>query len=400
MENISLYSHYLGFDKVVDIIRQEMPKAKLEVSDSGTSLTATSPGGLLGKSKTLKINYRQRKNPSYKLDKIECAVTQQLAGLVGYIQKMPAMDENIKSRLIIKAMAVNAEIGFIGEPEFTAEFTPALKRILTDLDAFVFTPPNNIFKRSGSQHFADKNLKVILDGYGHSDISDLEVNVESRYHDQPADEYTKEQLDRKAASENFLVANGIKVNKNLPCVPDSKTVKLRNINEVVDRAYALVTLAAKGEGVEQPNLERVIADKKIVSFSPLEREWVYAATLTDEQRALATWRYESLYVILWSLGKTEDLKYPSNICDVGPLVESIIRPSREEFTNTVKLKSVESILDELDKTYRMHWACVDANIKGIQPGNIFTGIVYERHYALNWLTSYEDQDWDDVQTDT
>ncbi|MGO7286211.1 DUF4272 domain-containing protein, partial [Rhizobium ruizarguesonis] len=24
----------------------------------------------------------------------------------------------------------------------------------------------------------------------------------------------------------------------------------------------------------------------------------------------------------------------------------------------------------------------------------------ERHYALNWLTGYMDQDWDDISTDT
>jgi hypothetical protein len=27
-------------------------------------------------------------------------------------------------------------------------------------------------------------------------------------------------------------------------------------------------------------------------------------------------------------------------------------------------------------------------------------IVYERHYALNWLIQYLDQDWDNVQTNT
>jgi hypothetical protein len=27
-------------------------------------------------------------------------------------------------------------------------------------------------------------------------------------------------------------------------------------------------------------------------------------------------------------------------------------------------------------------------------------VVYERHYALNWLTGYMDQDWDDISTDT
>nr|WP_246762835.1 DUF4272 domain-containing protein [Rhizobium sp. NZLR1] len=28
------------------------------------------------------------------------------------------------------------------------------------------------------------------------------------------------------------------------------------------------------------------------------------------------------------------------------------------------------------------------------------GAVYARHYALNWLIGYMDQDWDDISTDT
>ena len=62
---------------------------------------------------------------------------------------------------------------------------------------------------------------------------------------------------------------------------------------------------------------------------------------------------------------------------------------------------MEEILDELDKTFRMNWACVDARIKGEQvTGNINPSIIYERHYALNWLTNYQNQEWDEVQTNT
>jgi len=79
----------------------------------------------------------------------------------------------------------------------------------------------------------------------------------------------------------------------------------------------------------------------------------------------------------------------------------MLKPSREEFTNTAQLKSKAEILDELDKTYRMNWACVDARIKGEAPtGNINPSVLYERHYALNWLTRYLNQNWDNVTTDT
>ena len=97
----------------------------------------------------------------------------------------------------------------------------------------------------------------------------------------------------------------------------------------------------------------------------------------------------------------DELKYPSDICDVQGVVGAIFQPSREEFKNAIKIKNVAEILDELDKTYRMNWACVDARITG-QPvgGNINPSVIYERHYALNWLTNYMGQEWDGVQTNT
>jgi hypothetical protein len=48
----------------------------------------------------------------------------------------------------------------------------------------------------------------------------------------------------------------------------------------------------------------------------------------------------------------------------------------------------------------MHWALVDARINEREaPAGMRSSIVYERHYALNWITVYED-DWDDITTDT
>jgi len=33
-------------------------------------------------------------------------------------------------------------------------------------------------------------------------------------------------------------------------------------------------------------------------------------------------------------------------------------------------------------------------------GGINPSVIYERHHSLNWLTTYQDQDWDEVQTNT
>ncbi len=122
---------------------------------------------------------------------------------------------------------------------------------------------------------------------------------------------------------------------------------------------------------------------------------------TTEKKAYASWRYESLNTILWALGLLESLPYPSAICDVSHIVGMMLQNSHEALAARVNVRTADEILQELDKTYRMHWACVNARIKG-QPvgGNLQPGVVYERHYALNWITQYGGQSWDDVTTNT
>ncbi len=380
-----------------------MPKAQVEYNDGGLqkSLVATVKGGLFGNAKTLKINYRQRQNPSYKLEEVECGLTQNLAGMVNFIQSLPAKNENVRNKFLYKVMSANCEIPFSGEPEITSEFERILKEIVTELDAFVFAQPNQVFNKSNGQHFVDKHLNLILDTEGNCEIEDIEVNVDSKYHDGPAEDYTDEQIKRKETSEAFLESKGIKVNKNLPCLPAASNTQLRGINEVVSRAYALVIIAAKGEGVPKEHLMKQIDEKNIDGFSPKEQQVFSTETLDDQNMAYATWRYESFYTLLWALNIMPELKYPDEICDVETIVGKVLKPSREEVEQAAELRSKEEILDELDKTYRMNWTCVDARIKGQEVnGNINPSIIYERHYALNWLTNYQNQDWDDVQTNT
>jgi hypothetical protein len=47
----------------------------------------------------------------------------------------------------------------------------------------------------------------------------------------------------------------------------------------------------------------------------------------------------------------------------------------------------------------MHWAVRNAELDNLDAVNFNAGIIQERHYALNWLTYYNDN-WDDVVTDT
>ena len=403
MENCTLYSHYLAFDQLTTTIKEMLPHAKMETANQGENkiLVVTVKSGFLRKKKVLKINYRERKYPSYQLTEIPCELTKNLAGMLQFISSIPAKNEEIRDKFLQKVMSTNSEIAFTASPLFTKEFEAILKHLTSKLDAFIFTSPNPLFNQSETQYFADKNFDLILDQKGSCNITDLDVVIEAKYYDQPTGSSNKEQLTRKTESEEWLKQNDIRVNINLPCSVSEEEVRIRATEEIINRVYALLATAAKGEKVPSDQLEEIIKAKQITELSPQERYIQSATELSDQERAYATWRYESLYVLLWALGKTDDLIYPKDICPVPQLIEQILKPSRSEFEATINLRPTNVILDQLDRVYRMNWACVEARVKGEVPsGNINPSIIYERHYALNWLTNHENRSWDDVQTNT
>jgi hypothetical protein len=403
MENCNLYCHEIGFEKILNLVAKAFPSASIDVStiEENICLTATIKGGFFSKSKSLKINYRQRKNPSYRLDKVECKVTQNLSGMANFVASFPTSNENIKSQLLFKINAVNSEVAYMTEPSIDADFKKLLLILCEEMNAIVFAQPSALFNKSRTTHFTDKNLNVIIDQEGKCEINELNVSINTKYSDPDPQTLDAEQLNRKASSEKLLAENNIKINYNLPCIPNANSTKLRTTSEIVDRIYALMIVSAKGEGLDKPSLDNAINVKGISGFSPYENYLLEKNELVDSEKIQAIWRYESLNALVWAAGIIDELVYPSQICDVADIVGRLMQTDPVSLKRSVQIRSKSEILDELDKTYRMHWACVDARINNLQAGGeIDPSIIMERHYALNWLTSYLDQDWDDVQTNT
>ncbi len=104
---------------------------------------------------------------------------------------------------------------------------------------------------------------------------------------------------------------------------------------------------------------------------------------------------------MWSLGYVEKLERPEGTCDVAKAVSFLRDRDTAQFIKDAKLRPLSEILDQADIIYRYHWAVVSARLKHQEaPVKLEGGVVQERHYILNWLVGYLDQEWDDVSTDT
>jgi hypothetical protein len=211
-----------------------------------------------------------------------------------------------------------------------------------------------------------------------------------------------EALARKERSIAKLKPKNVPMIQHLPVIEDSESAKKRTKEEIAHRAIALCLVAAKGEGLEQATVQKLIKQYHAQDyFTPAEKKFVENPAPAQQDRTQFSWRYEDYWVMLWTLGYVETLDYPEKVCDVPKAVRFLHDSSTEDFIAKAKLRDLSEILDEADLIYRYDWAVVNAHLKKQNsPAGLDGGVVVERHRALNWLIGYMDQEWDDVTTDT
>jgi len=214
---------------------------------------------------------------------------------------------------------------------------------------------------------------------------------------------TDSSLKRKERTEGYLKSLGVPVNPHLPLVEAESEVRLREPKEVAKRVNILHALAAVAHQADRKRTTLWLKREGLwESVSPEEKDFFESENPTQQASVAASWRAESLWTLLWALGKTDQLDLPKEMCDTELILQIVpaLESSSTAFINEAALRSLPEILDAADLIYRIHWAVVDARLNSLEtPGGFHPGIVYERHYALNWLVWYADE-WDDVTTDT
>ena len=208
---------------------------------------------------------------------------------------------------------------------------------------------------------------------------------------------------RKEITDVFLKRISVPVLASLPLVDDYTNVKFRDSKDVAKRSIILNGLLRVAFKANSAN-EAMVYFKKYGLWNDVsddEKKYLTDGNRTNKQDNTMTWRSEGLNVLLWALNSFDTLPLPIHECDLDKfknLPDLETDPSL--WINSVKLRNTEEILNETDLIYRINWATDEARIhKKSMPFNLSADIVYERHYALNWLTMYEDN-WDDITTDT
>jgi hypothetical protein len=219
--------------------------------------------------------------------------------------------------------------------------------------------------------------------------------------------YPEDARHRKAITEAELAERGLHVPAVLPPVVSELEVELRDPAEVVARAFALFACAVRAESLAAKEPIDVADLKKRLplafeALSPRERE-LMGGEPSAQEIANQVWRYEALAVLAWALRLNGDdaLPFPSGIVDVSALAETMLKLDAKRLLVEARMRPTHEILAALDLAYRLHWLTTEARMRpdlsaeGVEPG-----VVLERHYALAWLTRFEEAEWDEVSTPT
>jgi hypothetical protein len=300
------------------------------------------------------------------------------------------MEVHSKFLMHLASCVKGYEVSFKSEESIT----PLLNVLIAEMHGLVFSP---------SLAFYTTNWQLIIDSNGGCELTDYHVKMSADTFDSNV-KTDKESEVRKQHTIDFLKQQNIPVLETLPVVPSSSMVRYRSEEEIATRIITLATIALKGE-LKESDISYQVLEKYAIhpdDVSPIELHFLNNPNPEEQDFVNAIWRYESLNILMWASGYVDELHFPSQIVDVTSLTE-VIRECRdfEEFVMAFNLRDMSEILNQLDLSYRLHWACVNARVNNQPaPENINPSVVYERHYALNWLIDCYGEDWDNVSTPT
>ena len=209
--------------------------------------------------------------------------------------------------------------------------------------------------------------------------------------------------ERKHRTNEFLKNFKVPILEHLPLVEDFSEAQFRDEKDVAERCVILygIIFVVHGEASGNEMIEYFKEFALWEKVSPKEKKFLKNKNPGKQDKIDHSWKIESLNVLLWSLQKFDELELPLEMCSfehIEDLPDLNVDPSA--WIEKARLRNQEEILNQVDLIYRIHWATRDAELNNKPvPGGFDSGVVFERHYALNWLVMYAEQ-WDDITTDT
>ncbi|QDQ00921.1 DUF4272 domain-containing protein [Lysinibacillus fusiformis] len=324
-----------------------------------------------------------------------------IPGMMGYYNDLPFEDENLKGLVLTQISVLNTVVAIELEKDMNEEQMQLFTRLLSQIGGIGFLPNGTLLDQEGL---------VIVYPNGESGTSNFRPH--SCTCKVIGQEVTSEEGElRKNKTVAYLNENAIPFIHSLPQLPPVEQCQFKAQEDIARRAIALLMViqhacdVAQGENIQESkdffiNMLQKYGVEEYLTDN--ERDFLQAEEPSRQQAVTISWQYESYWVLIWALGLVNTLDFPDDVCDCDYAIKIVANNETfEQFYLNTTMRSHEEILDEADKMYRLHWACVNGRIQGQEaPADMNENIVMERRRGLFWLMGNRDEEWDNISMDT
>ena len=331
----------------------------------------------------------------------------QAAGMANFFSKANLDNQEVMKAVLIQIQLFNCIVGINfqvnEESARTTAVIEAVYRLAEGITAFVLHPNMSLYHSDG-------RLLVSIDG--RTDFEAFSPVGDASLLDRDRPEETQADQDRKARSIAACKSRNIPYIEHLRAAVYESECRIPAKEEILHRSAAVFAACVYAEVHTSGQCEEPKKAAKEMT-EELDKRYGINDWLSAKERAYLEgkmddaashnrfgWRYECCAVLLWALS-LYDLGEPDEICDASILGGIMWNNDFDSLMEKAQLRSKEELLDMQDLIFRYDWACVDARIHGNELAAVSGDIVYEWHYALNWLVGAEGiTDWDEVRTTT
>lgn len=176
----------------------------------------------------------------------------------------------------------------------------------------------------------------------------------------------------------------------------------RSAVEIAKRAIGLHCVIAASHDVSKADLcEWLKSEGLYKELSARERRFLETQESAPREISQAAWRVEAQVALLWAIQKISDLDPLTATCKTARLVDALppLFAATADFIESATLRQEAEIEAQYEFIYDTHCEVRTAQNTGV-PTNVNLRVVQERHYAMNWITGYCGQAWDEITTDT
>ncbi|HKO79558.1 MAG TPA: DUF4272 domain-containing protein [Chitinophagaceae bacterium] len=209
-------------------------------------------------------------------------------------------------------------------------------------------------------------------------------------------------IERKQNTERLLKTLNIPFIDHLPLIEEEHEARIRTPQEIAKRILVLTYLNYVSE--EPDDREEVIEflkEQELWDSVSSNEKVLFTKDLSDQEHINISWRSEAIWLLLWVINVVDTINLPTEEVSIPQMLELLpdFMTDTKGFIQSASIRTVSEILDLSDLTYRLHWATRHTELNNLETLDLNSSIIQERHYAINWVTYYEDN-WDDITTDT